>query len=211
MSFAAARSVWASAAAAGCCACAGDDDEGAKGLADGDADHAHRHRHFFFFPNFSRLRPRYRSLSPFLFFFCVPAASAERHLPIGADGKRKEYLKLTNLNCPRMPTSSKISLSLSPAVAAAASAASSSSTSVSISVTHQVPFGSHLRAVGEHPALGAWDPNAAPALEWSQGDNWRCELSDFSTASGGSERLDFKLVVVHGDGELVRFLSLRSF
>lgn len=92
--------------------------------------------------------------------------------------------------------------------ASSASTPSSSSTSVSISVTHQVPFGSHLRAVGEHPALGSWDPNAAPSLEWSQGDNWRCELSEVETSGGN---LDFKLVVVHGDGEMVRSLLLFFF
>jgi len=60
-----------------------------------------------------------------------------------------------------------------------------------------VPFGSHLRAVGEHPALGGWDPSAAPALEWSEGDTWRCELSGLPAEE--NSRLAFKLVVVHGD------------
>lgn len=122
--------------------------------------------------------------------------------------KKENIKKLTNPNCPRLHdhiSRSKISL---PAVFASSSpSTSSATTNVSISVTHQVPFGSHLRAVGEHPALGSWDPNAAPALEWSQGDNWKCELDEVSTSAlGKGERLDFKLVVVHGDGELVRCL-----
>lgn len=33
-------------------------------------------------------------------------------------------------------------------------------------------YGEHLRVVGAAPELGAWDPLAGPALEWTPGDCW---------------------------------------
>lgn len=41
----------------------------------------------------------------------------------------------------------------------------------------QLAFGEHLRVVGSCAQLGGWDPAAAPALEWTEGDNWTASVA----------------------------------
>ena len=38
-------------------------------------------------------------------------------------------------------------------------------------------FGEVHKIVGGHPSLGDWDINAAPAMEWSDGDVWSLDVS----------------------------------
>ena len=57
-------------------------------------------------------------------------------------------------------------------------------------------FGEHLRVVGSCPQLGGWDPAAAPALEWGEGDTWTGSLA----LPPGQHA--FKLVVVRRDGSV---------
>ena len=68
-----------------------------------------------------------------------------------------------------------------------------------------LPFGSHLRLVGGAPSLGGWDPDAAPALAWAEGDDWHATLdlddgADSSSDSDDGDSIPCKLVIVHGDG-----------
>ncbi|KAK9802949.1 hypothetical protein WJX72_006264 [[Myrmecia] bisecta] len=68
---------------------------------------------------------------------------------------------------------------------------------VKLRLQHQVAFGEIIKAVGESEVLGAWDPQAAPALEWGDGDVWSLVLG----MEPGS--YVFKCVVVREDGSLV--------
>lgn len=94
-----------------------------------------------------------------------------------------------------------------PVTAAATGAAASLSVGVashlgmhaSIPVSFVVPHcqladGDHLRVVGACPALGAWQVDAAPALQWRHGHCWVGALA----LPPGSHT--FKLVVVRADG-----------
>jgi phosphoglucan, water dikinase len=68
-------------------------------------------------------------------------------------------------------------------------------TTLTLTVTKRVAFGQAVKAVGAHPALGAWDVAAAPAGTWAPGDVWSVEVA--APVSG-----PFKLVVVGGgDGD----------
>lgn len=50
--------------------------------------------------------------------------------------------------------------------------ASASAVNVSFKVQQGVKFGEVLKVVGGAPQLGDWSAAAAPAMEWSEGDNW---------------------------------------
>jgi len=52
-----------------------------------------------------------------------------------------------------------------------------------------------VRAVGGAAALGGWDVNAAPVLEWAEGHTWSADLA---LPAGGE--VTFKLVILHADG-----------
>ena len=52
----------------------------------------------------------------------------------------------------------------------------------------QLNYGEVHKIVGGHPALGNWDPNAAPAMRWNDGDVWTL---DFETEA--DQGLDFKV------------------
>ncbi|KAK9835485.1 hypothetical protein WJX74_001225 [Apatococcus lobatus] len=68
--------------------------------------------------------------------------------------------------------------------------------SLKISTCHKVQFGEIVKVVGEGDQLGSWDPPAAPAMEWSEGDNWTLQLD---LAPGA---YDFKCVVARPDGSI---------
>ena len=81
------------------------------------------------------------------------------------------------------------------AAAVAAAAASQSPVLMAFHVPAcQLAFGEHLRVVGSCAQLGGWDPAAAPALEWTEGDNWTASVA----LPPGQHA--FKLVIVRQDG-----------
>ena len=41
----------------------------------------------------------------------------------------------------------------------------------------QIPFGEEHKIVGGHPSLGGWNVDAAPAMQWSDGDVWTLDVS----------------------------------
>lgn len=43
---------------------------------------------------------------------------------------------------------------------------------VQFSIRQKVQYGQSVRLVGGSPEFGNWDPNAAPATTWSDGDVW---------------------------------------
>lgn len=55
-------------------------------------------------------------------------------------------------------------------------------------------FGDGLRLAGSCAELGAWNPLAAPTLEWCEGDRWACQLA----LPPGQHT--FKLVIIRQDG-----------
>lgn len=63
--------------------------------------------------------------------------------------------------------------------------------------THQVQYGEVIKVVGQGPQLGKWEVGRAPAMEWSEGDNWCLEV-DLSPGL-----TDFKCAVVRQDGSVV--------
>ncbi len=60
-------------------------------------------------------------------------------------------------------------------------------------------FGEGLAVVGSAPALGAWDPNRALRLTWSEGDVWQGEA-----LLEPCQQVEFKYVVI-GSGRGVRW------
>ena len=56
-------------------------------------------------------------------------------------------------------------------------------------------FGQRIRIVGASPALGAWDQNASPELEWSEGHMWHAKIS----LPRGSVH-EYKFVLFAADG-----------
>ncbi len=83
------------------------------------------------------------------------------------------------------------------AAAVAAAAASSSPVLVAFRVPAcALAFGEHLRVVGSCTELGGWDPAAAPALEWAEGDNWTAAVA----LPPGQHA--FKLAIVRPDGSV---------
>ena len=81
-------------------------------------------------------------------------------------------------------------------------AAASRATSVGFTSVHvRVPatplqFGEQLRLVGACAELGGWDSDAAPLLQWQEGDNWVATLA----LPPGEHAC--KLVLVRQDGSL---------
>ncbi|KAF8055666.1 rca [Scenedesmus sp. PABB004] len=65
---------------------------------------------------------------------------------------------------------------------------------VKFSTRFKAAFGTFLKAVGGPEPLGAWDVDAAPPLQWSEGDVWSATLL---LPPGQHE---FKLMVVNADG-----------
>ena len=51
----------------------------------------------------------------------------------------------------------------------------------------QLNFGEVHKIVGGHPALGGWDPSAAPEMRWTDGDVWTLDID-----VQPNEGLDFK-------------------
>mmetsp|Transcript_4360 Transcript_4360/g.15113 ORF Transcript_4360/g.15113 Transcript_4360/m.15113 type:complete len:1131 (+) Transcript_4360:97-3489(+) len=68
---------------------------------------------------------------------------------------------------------------------------------LTFSIQRKLNFGESLRVAGAADALGAWDPDRAIRLEWSDGDVWRGE----ACIDAGSEHA-FKLVTDRGEGGL---------
>lgn len=61
--------------------------------------------------------------------------------------------------------------------------------------TMQLNFGEVHKIVGSHPALGSWDPNAAPEMHWNDGNVWTLDIDvqpneglDFKVCSGDAEQ-----------------------
>eukprot|EP00877_Chromochloris_zofingiensis_P012548 jgi/Chrzof1/7547/Cz02g27260.t1 len=73
-------------------------------------------------------------------------------------------------------------------------AAQEHATDVLFSITHATQFGQHMRVVGSHAALAAWDINSAPAMTWHEGHTWTLHV----TLPPGKH--EFKYVLVHGSG-----------
>lgn len=70
-----------------------------------------------------------------------------------------------------------------------------------VAVSFEVPdchlqYGECLRVVGSSAELGAWEPSAAPALSWHEGDRWAGQLA----LTPGQH--DFKLVVDAPNGNM---------
>lgn len=59
----------------------------------------------------------------------------------------------------------------------------------------QLPFGDHLRLVGNAPALGNWKVDTAPRLEWSEGNVWTVTLDCVPL-----KPIEFKFVHMKHDG-----------
>lgn len=53
--------------------------------------------------------------------------------------------------------------------------ASATAVGVVFKAKKPVKFGEVLKVVGGAPQLGDWDAAAAPAMRWSDGDNWTLE------------------------------------
>lgn len=62
--------------------------------------------------------------------------------------------------------------------------------------THQVNYGEVIKVIGQGPQLGKWEVSTAPAMEWSEGDNWYLEVDLFPGVT------DFKCAVVRQDGSV---------
>jgi hypothetical protein len=41
----------------------------------------------------------------------------------------------------------------------------------------QIAYGEVHKIVGGHPSLGDWNVDAAPAMQWSDGDVWSLDVS----------------------------------
>lgn len=67
---------------------------------------------------------------------------------------------------------------------------------VLFSTTHQVQFGEIVKVVGQGPQLGKWDVSKAPAMEWSDGDEWTLQVELFPGLT------DFKCAVIRPDGSV---------
>eukprot|EP00873_Tetraselmis_striata_P021787 jgi/Tetstr1/442051/TSEL_030232.t1 len=57
-----------------------------------------------------------------------------------------------------------------------ATSASDGSSGVSFKVQQEVPFKTFFKVCGNVEALGAWDLDKAPAMEWSEGHVWSLDL-----------------------------------
>ena len=53
----------------------------------------------------------------------------------------------------------------------------------------QISYGEVHKIVGGHPSLGGWNVDAAPAMQWSDGDVWSLDVS-LPAGTG----LEFKVV-----------------
>lgn len=65
------------------------------------------------------------------------------------------------------------------------------------SMTYHCSYGQHVALVGDGPQLGAWEPDKAVALEWTDGDQWQTELSLVP-----GTRLEYKYVIRGSGGTL---------
>jgi hypothetical protein len=59
----------------------------------------------------------------------------------------------------------------------------------------QLTFGQQMVLVGDVEALGEWELQRAPVMEWSEGDNWRVTLTVPASAT-----LEYKFAVVDPGG-----------
>mmetsp|Transcript_19067 Transcript_19067/g.48939 ORF Transcript_19067/g.48939 Transcript_19067/m.48939 type:complete len:654 (-) Transcript_19067:108-2069(-) len=80
-----------------------------------------------------------------------------------------------------------------PRQAVIRAASSNACLEVKISIQKPVPFGQSLKVIGNHPTLGEWNLDAAPAMEWGEGDVW---TSSVMLPAGTWE---FKCVITAGD------------
>ena len=46
-----------------------------------------------------------------------------------------------------------------------------------VSICSQVAFGETHKIVGGHPSIGDWNVDAAPAMNWSDGDVWSLDVN----------------------------------
>lgn len=65
----------------------------------------------------------------------------------------------------------------------------------------QVSFGEAHKIVGSHSSLGSWNVDAAPLMEWSDGDVWTLDIS-----IPAGEAVEFKVGIDCG----LSYLSLIS-
>lgn len=61
-----------------------------------------------------------------------------------------------------------------PRLAVSASAAVNPSVVV-FKMQHHVNYGDSMHLTGSHEAIGSWDPKAALAMSWTEGDVWVAE------------------------------------
>lgn len=64
--------------------------------------------------------------------------------------------------------------------------------SVTFRLNYRTEFGDYLKIVGDGDALGSWDPQNAPAMVWSEGDEWKATVD---LPAGGT--YTFKAVLVN--------------
>lgn len=69
---------------------------------------------------------------------------------------------------------------------------------VRIKCQRHCEFGEALKVVGANPEVGEWQVEAAPTLEWSEGDVWTVDLK-----IPAESELTFKFVVDKGNGNVV--------
>ena len=74
-------------------------------------------------------------------------------------------------------------------------------TTVAFAVQASLDFGFSLVIVGSDASLGAWNPDGAARLTWSEGDVW-VGAAIVESAEGAAADVEFKLVVAapHGGG-----------
>jgi hypothetical protein len=103
-----------------------------------------------------------------------PLLQLVRPLPATDRGPRTHAAKLeiTRIECERGPSTINSHAPLVPSALAA-----DGGVRVHWSMTYHCSYGQHVALVGDGPQLGAWEPDKAVALEWTDGDQWQTELS----------------------------------
>jgi hypothetical protein len=62
----------------------------------------------------------------------------------------------------------------------------------------KVAFGQCLKLVGSGPALGDWNPELSPCMEWKEGDGWSTKVLQLSPGS-----YEFKFVIASGANDSI--------
>ena len=83
----------------------------------------------------------------------------------------------------------------SPVRVCASSSTTASAGVVRFSIRGELDYGDEMCVVGSAVELGAWNPDAALPLRWTEGNVWRGELA---VPAGGA--MEYKLIVRRGGG-----------